>query len=220
MSEHRDNEPIEPASTENAATRSSAPGASPEAGSVLEAELPRMRQELQSVRSELESRDRRLDELARAYSSLLNDQKEFRGRLEREKDRVLEADRSKIVTHLLQISDELERALSAAHEDQGPLAKGVRLIHEGLSRTLVSMGLERLSLVGQPFDPNLAEVLDVVPVKEVSADGHVLEEITPCFKLGSRVLRPARVRVARHVPTESKASSGDGAGAPLNGASR
>lgn len=182
----------------------------------VERELDEVLEELHAVRRELESRDRRIDELARAYSALLNEQKEFRGRLEREKDRVLESERGKIALYLLQFGDEIERALGAAHGDEGPLAQGVRLIHEGLNRTLTSMGIERLALVGRPFDPNLAEVLDVQPVSEPARDGEVLSELAPGYRLGERLLRAARVRVARYMPAQPAAgpAAGDGASAP------
>ena len=148
--------------------------------------------------AELESKDKRIDELARAYSGLFNDQKDFRARLEREKDRVLESERGKIALHILHIGDELERALAAAKDERGALADGVRLIHEGLGKTLGLMGLERLSLLGTTYDPNLAEVVDVVPVADKDSDGKVVAEIVPCFRVGEKVVRPARVRVGRH----------------------
>jgi molecular chaperone GrpE len=167
---------------------------------VEQLQLEQLQQELAASRGELEARDHRIDELSRAYSALLTEQKEIRGRLEREKDRVLEAERGKIATALLQVGDEIERALSSAHENHGPLAKGVQLIHENLGKTLASLGLERLSLVGTPFDPNLAEVVDVVPVDEQALDGQVAAEVAPAYKLGDRLVRPGRVRVARFVP--------------------
>ena len=150
--------------------------------------------------AELESRDKRIDELMRAYSGLLNDQKDFRARLEREKDRVLESERGKIALHLLQVGDEIERALGAAKDEQGPLAQGVKLIHEGVGKALSQLGMERLSLLGTDFDPNVAEVVDVVPVTDPNSDGKVVAELVPAWRSGERLVRPARVRVGRLSP--------------------
>jgi molecular chaperone GrpE len=61
------------------------------------------------------------------------------------------------------------------------------------------MGAERLSLVGQPFDPRLAEAVDLVPVGEADRDQIVVSEERPGYRIGDRVLRPARVRVGRFV---------------------
>jgi molecular chaperone GrpE len=171
--------------------------------------------ELERTRSDLERTSSRLDEIARAYSAAVNEQRDFRVRLEREKERVLEAERGKIAVVLLEIGDELDRAL-AAGGPQGPLGEGVRLIHEGLMRRLQVMGIERLSLLGRPFDPNLAEAVDLVPVSDPAQEGTVVAEAVPGYKLGTRVLRPARVRVARFVgePAPQPAPPTDGGGAP------
>ncbi len=153
-----------------------------------------------ALQAELEATRAKLDEIARAYSGMLNDQKDFRARLERENERRFEAERGKIALHIVQVGDELERALAASQDDQGPLARGVRLIGENLAKTLNGMGLERLVVVGQPFDPNLAEAVDLVPVQDPASDGHVVAEVAPGFRLAGKVLRAAKVRVGKHVP--------------------
>ena len=104
--------------------------------------------------------------------------------------------------HLLKFGDEIELALRAAGDDESPLAKGVRLIHEGVAKTLSEMGLVRLSLLGNAFDPNVAEAVDVVPVQDEASDGKVVAEIAPGFTLGERIVRPARVRVGRYGPAQ------------------
>ncbi|MFN7131045.1 MAG: nucleotide exchange factor GrpE [Myxococcales bacterium] len=152
------------------------------------------------LEQELEAKGRRVDEVTRAYSALVNEQKEFRGRLEREKDRVLENERGNVALVLLETADELDRALAAASGDEGPLAQGVRLVRDGLMRRLQSMGIERVSLVGKPFDPNVAEAVDMVAVDDPAKADSVVDEAVPGYRLGNRLLRPARVRVARYVP--------------------
>jgi len=174
--------------------------AEPAEPSKREEEFAGVRGELDAARKEIEARDQKIDEIARAYSAHVNEQKEYRVRIEREKERFLETERGKIALHLMQVSDEIERALASAKGDEGPLSKGVQLIHEGLAKTLATLGLARLSLVGTPFDPNLAEAVDVVPVADSEIDGEVLSEISAGYKLGERVVRPARVRVARYQP--------------------
>jgi molecular chaperone GrpE len=191
-----------------------APATKPEDGVTeeLRAELARALGELDQARKEREQQDRRLDEIARAYSGLLNDQKEFRQRLEREKDRVLESERGKVALALLELGDELERALAASSGDEGPLAKGVGLIREGLLKRLSAMGIERLNVVGQPFDPTQAEAVDLVPVTDPNQDDVVIAEATPGYRLGERVLRAARVRVARY--SAPRRGEGPAAGPP------
>jgi molecular chaperone GrpE len=152
----------------------------------------------------LAAAEARSDELLRAYAAEVEQGKAFRARLERERQRVLEAERAQIAQALLDSLDELERALSAAGapEPGTPLAAlvdGVRLTVAGLAKRVAEMGAERLSLVGQPFDPRLAEAVDLVPVGEADRDQIVVSEERPGYRIGDRVLRPARVRVGRFV---------------------
>jgi molecular chaperone GrpE len=143
----------------------------------------------------------RIDELTRAYATLLEDNKAFRQRLERERQRVLEAERAQVAQTLLEAADDLERALSAAGEDvQGELrslVEGVRLSLDVLHRRIAAVGAQRIAVVGLPFDPHLAEAMDTVPVGDAALDGIVVQEVRPGYRIGDRVLRPAGVRVGR-----------------------
>jgi molecular chaperone GrpE len=145
----------------------------------------------------------RIDELTRAYAALVEDNKAFRGRLEREKARVVEAERASVAQALLEASDDLERALAAvsgAAEGGGALrnlAEGVRLSLGALHRRIAALGAERIQIAGRPFDPHLAEAVDTVAVADESQDGLVLQEVRAGYRIGDRVLRPSRVRVGR-----------------------
>jgi molecular chaperone GrpE len=59
------------------------------------------------------------------------------------------------------------------------------------------MGIEPLSLLGKPFDPNVAEAVDTTEVSDPAEDGVVLDEVTRGFTISGKLLRPARVRVGR-----------------------
>jgi molecular chaperone GrpE len=146
----------------------------------------------------------RIDELSRAYAGLVEDNKAFRQRLEREKARVLDAERASLAQALLEATDDLERALAAvsgAGDAQGPalanLVDGVRLSLGALHRRIAQLGAERLSVVGQRFDPHLAEAVDTVAVSDPDQDDVVVQEVRAGWRIGDRVLRPARVRVGR-----------------------
>lgn len=139
----------------------------------------------------------RIDELMRAYASLLEDGKAARTRLEREKARVLEAERAKVAQALLEAVDELERALAAAGDSTGPLVEGVRLTLASLAKKVSELGAERLAVVGERYDPHLAEAVDMVPVGDRSQDEVVVQEVRAGYRIGDKILRPARVRVGR-----------------------
>jgi molecular chaperone GrpE len=146
----------------------------------------------------------RIDELTRAYAALVEDNKAFRQRIEREKTRVIEAERASVAQALLEAADDLERALAAVSGAGGAggealrsLAEGVRLSLGALHKRIADLGAERFDVEGQPFDPHLAEAVDTVAVADESQDGRVLQEVRPGYRIGDRVLRPARVRVGR-----------------------
>lgn len=153
---------------------------------------------------ELAARAARIDELTRAYATLVEDNKAFRRRLEGEKARVVEAERASVAQALLEAADDLERALAAvsgAGEAKGDalrnLAEGVRLSLGALRKRIGDLGAERIQVSGRPFDPHLAEAVDTVAVADESQDGLVLQEVTAGYRIGDRILRPARVRVGR-----------------------
>ena len=139
----------------------------------------------------------RIDELTRAYAALVEEGKAARARLEREKARVLEADRAQLAQALLEGVDHLDRALAAARDATGPLVDGVRLTLSAMERKVTELGASRIPVMGQRFDPRVAEAVDVVPVDEPAQDDVVVEEIQSGYRIGDRVLRPARVRVGR-----------------------
>jgi molecular chaperone GrpE len=146
----------------------------------------------------------RIDELTRAYAALVEDNKAFRQRLEREKERVVEAERVQVAQTLLEALDTLELAWNASLGAGGPdmpalrgLTEGVRLTLQGLAKRIGDLGAERIEVVGRPFDPRVAEAVDVVVVADPARDDVVVDEMRPGWRIGGKVLRPARVRVGR-----------------------
>ncbi len=156
------------------------------------------------LEAKLAAQATRIDELTRAYAALVEDNKAFRARLERERDRAVEVERAAVAQALLDAADELERALASVSEGRAPsdamlatLTEGVRLTLAGLSKRIGELGAARLEVVGQRFDPRIAEAVDVVPVSDTGEDGVVLEEVRAGYRIGDRIIRPSRVRVGR-----------------------
>ena len=154
--------------------------------------------------AELQAQAARIEELSRAYARQLDDNQAFRQRTEREKDRLLEAEKAKVVGVLLESHDELERAYRASRAAPGPeapalrdLREGVRLTLAGLEKRITEAGAERLHVLGTPYDPRVAEAVDLMVVADPAQDGMVVEEVRPGWRMGDRVIRPARVRVGQ-----------------------
>jgi molecular chaperone GrpE len=158
---------------------------------------PAQPDEVTRLQSELEASRRRVDELARGIQDVMRDRDEFKQRIQRERDRMIEVEKGEVAKALIEAIDELDLSLSA--DDGSPLAQGVRLIRDKLLQKLQANGIERLELVGRPFDPNVAEAVDVELVSSPAHGDRVLAEQRAGYALRGRVIRPARVKVGRYV---------------------
>lgn len=158
----------------------------------------------EALRNELESARKRVDELARAFQALSNDREEFKQRLSRERDRMLEVEKGNIALVLLEVMDELDLSLQAAEADDSPLARGVRLIRDGILSKLQALGIERVDPLGERFDPNLVEAADVEITADPASDQKVVGVMRAGYRMKDRVIRPARAKVAKYVkPAEA-----------------
>src|SRR5919202_486934 len=100
----------------------------------------------------------------------------------------------RLVKELLPIVDDLERAMRAAEEhEEAELEEGVRLVHRQLASVLEREGLAEIETNGK-FDPHVHEALLSQPSD--AEEGSVIEVLQKGYRLGDRVLRPARVVVA------------------------
>ncbi len=100
-----------------------------------------------------------------------------------------------LAKELLPALDSLDRALSAAAEDD-PLLDGVRLVRSELAAALARVGIDSYSPAGEPFDPSLHEAMSTAPAPDGTASGTVLEVYQPGYRLREIVIRPARVVVS------------------------
>ena len=95
---------------------------------------------------------------------------------------------------ILPVLDSLDRALEAAEE--GPLTDGVRLTRDNLLEALQAEGVKPIE-VGSEFDPNTMEALTTLPASDDHPDGTVIDTLESGWMYKDRVLRPARVVVAK-----------------------
>ncbi len=136
-------------------------------------------------------RDERTDDLKRVAAEFEN----YRKRVARDQPSLAARAHERIVKELLPVLDDLERALEAASEHQeAKLEEGVRLVHRELQEALAKEGLEEIETNGR-FDPHVHEALLSQPSEQ--DDGAILEVLQKGYRLGDRVLRPARVVVAQ-----------------------
>ena len=111
---------------------------------------------------------------------------------------------------MLQVSDNLQRALAAVPEqaettdDNGlkTLVEGVELTERAMLSTLERHGVRKLEPMGQKFDPNYHQAMYEVPNTEV-ANNTVVDVVQPGYVIGDRMLRPAMVGVSKGGPKEA-----------------
>jgi molecular chaperone GrpE len=135
-------------------------------------------------------RDEYLNDLKRVAAEFEN----YRKRVSRDQASLVARAHERLVKELLPVLDDLERALAAAEEhEEAKLEEGVRLVHRELKAALDHEGLAEIETDGV-FDPHVHEALLSQPSE--AEEGSVLEVLQKGYKLGDRVLRPARVVVA------------------------
>jgi molecular chaperone GrpE len=140
------------------------------------------------------------DELFGRLQRLAAEFDNFRKRSAREAAVTVERANERLVKELLPVLDDLGRALEAAEEHEGAkLEEGVRLVHRSLADLLAKEGLAEIPTEGT-FDPHVHEALLSQPSE--AAEGDVIEVVQKGYKLGDKVLRPARVVVSAGVPAE------------------
>jgi molecular chaperone GrpE len=157
--------------------------------------------EARSAEERLAEADARAEEHLNDLKRLAAEFDNYRKRAARDKESLVARAAERLVKELLPVLDDLERALVAADEHQeAKLEEGVRLVHRALEDALRREGLEEIPTEGV-FDPHVHEALLSQPSE--AEEGAVIEVLQKGYRLGDRVLRPARVVVAA-AKTEGK----------------
>jgi molecular chaperone GrpE len=123
----------------------------------------------------------------------------YRKRAQKENEEFRRYASESLISDMLVILDDLERALAHAPRDND-LAIGVSAIRGNLMRTLSSKGLAEISTEGR-FDPSIHEALCAEPGED---DGTIIEVFQKGYRIGDRVLRYAKVKVTRKQTEEGE----------------
>jgi molecular chaperone GrpE len=149
---------------------------------------PDLERQLVDARAE---RDEYLDLLQRVKADFEN----YRKRAARDQERLVAHAHERLVRELLPILDDLERALEAAERhEEARLVEGVQLVEKSLRKALSKEGLVEIPANGA-FDPHVHEAVLAKP-GDGAEPGAVLEVVQRGYRLGDRIVRPARVIVA------------------------
>jgi molecular chaperone GrpE len=125
---------------------------------------------------------------------LAADFENYKKRAARERQEYVQLANERLIAELIPILDDLERALAAAEQHQeAQLEEGVSLVHRSLAALLERHGVRPIETEGK-FDPHVHEALLTQPSE--AEEGSVIDVAQKGYKLGERVVRPARVVVA------------------------
>ena len=148
--------------------------------------------ETKLVKSEAEVADLK-DRLLRQMAEFDN----YRKRTMKEKAEIILNGSAGVVTDILPVIDDLERAIanSAKSEDYSALKEGVELIYNKLMHILEQKGLQKISPKNEPFDTDFHEAIAMIPAPSEDLKGKVLDCAIDGYKLNDKVLRHAKVAV-------------------------
>lgn len=172
--------------TERPTTETEQPSLKPSYVEELEARTKAAEKQVQEVQS-------RFDQLRQ---QLQRETDETRQRLNRSADERAAAEKAKFIVSVLPALDNLNRAAASGDAPREAILEGIRSIATTFEAALTNAGVEPIQSVGEEFDPELHEAVDTEETGS-EMDGKVIEEYSRGFRMGDRLLRPARVKVGR-----------------------
>lgn len=153
---------------------------------------------VEELERQVADKDRQLQEHIAKYRQAATEFESSRARLRREVSRDAERARRDLIADLLEVLDNLDRALDATRRGASAdaLLQGVELVRRQFLSKLEGLGVRAIdAAAGQPFDPALHEAVTTVPGGSEEDDGRIAGVIRQGYRINDDVLRPASVAV-------------------------
>jgi len=159
-------------------------------------EKPRYPSYVEELMARTAETERRFEERKKQFNEEVE---RIKGRLEADLERRLEDEKQRLILPLLEVLDNLERAIEAAQKSGSVdhLLEGVEMTASLFRSKLQVLGIEAIPALNEPFDPNLEQAISLTPVEDESQDGIVLDELLRGYKMSGQLLRAAQVRVGQ-----------------------
>ncbi|HZP47667.1 MAG TPA: nucleotide exchange factor GrpE [Vicinamibacterales bacterium] len=136
-----------------------------------------------------------IEQLEQRVADMSAEFDQARARMRRDMEREVGRNTRAVLAELLDVLDNLDRAIAAAGEDESPLLVGVRLVRDQFLSKLEGFGVVRLEALGEPFDAMQHEAIATSPVDDPELDGRVVAVVAEGYAIGDELLRPASVVV-------------------------
>jgi molecular chaperone GrpE len=154
---------------------------------------------VEELERQLAEKDRVAQEYIAKYRQAASEFEESRLRLRREISKDIERGRREILADLLDVVDNLDRAIESTRQAASPeaLLQGVELVHRQFLSKLEGLGVKRIETADAAFDPLVHEAISTVQATSPDQDGRVVGVVRHGYTIGDDVLRPASVAVAK-----------------------
>jgi molecular chaperone GrpE len=154
---------------------------------------------VEQLEQQVAEKDKQIQEYLTKYRQASSEFDEMRLRLRREISKDVERARRDVISELLEVLDNLERALDASRQSPSPeaLLQGIDMVRRQFLSKLESIGVKPIESIGARFDPSLHEAISTVPAASADQDGTVIGVVRQGYRIGDEVLRPAAVAVAK-----------------------
>lgn len=162
--------------------------------------------------SYIEELEHRLQDSSAQLQTVLNEHRrsleefeQIKARMRRDTARDVERNRRALLTDLLEVVDNLERAIAAARDHRAQpseavdkVTRGIELVRDQFLAKLSSFGIARMDALGRKFDAARHEAVTTAPVDNPDQDGLVVAVVKDGYAIGDELLRPASVVVGKH----------------------
>ena len=146
------------------------------------------------LQNQLQEKQNKIEELDDRFKRVLAEFENYKKRSAKERDTLYHSVIADIVSSMLPVMDNLEKAVNAKTEDTA-YQQGVKLVYTQFNDVLHKFGVQKIETVGKTFDPELHEAVASV-VDENLGEKEIKEEFRAGYKIGSKVIRHSMVSVA------------------------
>jgi molecular chaperone GrpE len=159
---------------------------------------------VEELEARIAEKDRLLQEYIQQYKSAAAEFDQSRARSRREVAKEVERGKRALLVDLLEIVDNLDRAIESAQEARSveTLLAGVSMVRQQFLQRLEGYGIQPIEPLNETFDPMQHEAVTVVPAPPGDDEERVVGVIRRGYRIGDEVLRPAQVAVGKRVSVE------------------
>jgi molecular chaperone GrpE len=157
---------------------------------------------MEELQEQLEKKDAELIEQKNDFLREKADLENFRKRLVKDKADAVQFANERLLKELVQIDDNMNRALNTPNTSLETLKEGVEMIQKQFNTFLKNQKVEPVEAIGKPFDPSLHEVMTQLESEEHD-ENTVMQEYSKGFTLNGRILRPAKVVISKKPAKET-----------------